>query len=219
MPRDVTLAGQEVVDYAREIGAGKPYVLGTAGPDSYDCSGLILAVFEHFAIATYPSFPREAGAQARWLATHGQQISISAASATPGAVLAIDKGPSGGGAGGNHIGFCLSPGVSFEARSTHYGIGSWPLSDHKWTGAYLVPNVDYTPPHPQEEEVPYLIVGLTGYADLFACFASGAVRPMVLAEYTWLKDKVPTVIDSTPEGKARLCRLAGIPEASLTPSP
>lgn len=170
--------GKEVVEYARYIGTGRPYILGAVGPSAYDCSGLILAVFKHFKIATFPNVPREAGAQARWLGVNGIQVSIADACNTPGAILAIDIGPAGGGAGGNHIGFCLSPGISFEARSRAYGIGSWPLSDHKWTGGYLAPGVNYHQPVPQpdpvshekEEMIPYYMLKNAKFQNIFACY-------------------------------------------------
>lgn len=172
------ITGQEVVNYAQFIGAGRPYILGAAGPAAYDCSGLILAVFQHYNIASFPALPREAGAQARWLGVNGVQIPVAEATSTPGAVLAIDIGYSGAGAGGNHIGFCLSPGISFEARSRAYGIGSWPLSVHKWTGGYLIPGVSYPQPVPQpdpvthekEEMLPYYMLKSAKYQNIFACF-------------------------------------------------
>jgi NlpC/P60 family protein len=172
--------GKEVVEYAQLIGAGRPYVLGAAGPNAYDCSGLILAVFRHFSIADFPQFPREAGAQARWLAVNGRQVPIAKATATPGAVLAIDIGAVGSGAGGNHIGFCLTPGISFEARSRSYGIGSWPLSAHHWTGGFLIPGVDYSEPVPQPPEedpdMPEFMIISTKYKNIFGVWRSGVIR-------------------------------------------
>lgn len=165
------ITGQEVVDYAKFIGTGRPYVLGATGPAAYDCSGLVLAVLQHFYLAQFPNFPREAGAQARWLGVNGKQVPVAVASVTPGAILAIDVGPSGSGAGGNHIGFCLSPGISFEARSTGYGIGSWPLSQHKWTGGYLIPKVNYTP---KETYMPTQLVRKTSTGEI-AFFIEGRV--------------------------------------------
>lgn len=172
------ITGKEVVEYAQFIGTGRPYILGAAGPSAYDCSGLVLAVLQHFNLATFPNFPREAGAQARWLAVNGTKLPVVQASAVPGAILAIDKGYSGAGAGGNHIGFCLTPGISFEARSRAYGIGSWPLSQHAWTGGYLIPGVSYDPPTPQPDPVthekenmlPYYMLKSAKYSNIFACF-------------------------------------------------
>jgi NlpC/P60 family protein len=176
------ITGRALVEYAQQIGQGRPYVLGAAGPNAYDCSGLVLAVFRHFGIADFPQFPREAGAQARWLAVNGTQVDISQACITPGAILAIDLGPVGGGAGGNHIGFCLTPGISFEARSRAYGIGSWPLSAHHWTGGYLAPGVDYTEPvpepDPEEDTLPEFMIISTKYKNIFGVWRSGVIRGM-----------------------------------------
>lgn len=146
----------EVVAYAVKIGPGHPYVLGAIGPDAYDCSGFVYAVLKHFLIGG-ATLPREAGAQSRWLATHGTPITIRTAFNTPGAILSIDKGPSGVGAGGNHIAFVRSPGFTIEARSRAYGIGTWPTSTHRWTRAALIPGVNYSTPVEDDDMMPCVI--------------------------------------------------------------
>ena len=43
------LTGSEIVAYARQF-LGYPYVWGAKGPDSFDCSGFVYYVFNHFGI-------------------------------------------------------------------------------------------------------------------------------------------------------------------------
>lgn len=43
----------EVIGYARQQ-IGKPYVYGAVGPNSFDCSGLVVAAFKHGAGKTLP---------------------------------------------------------------------------------------------------------------------------------------------------------------------
>ena len=54
-----TNKGQEIVDYAYQF-LGVPYVYGTAGPNSFDCSGFTSYVYKHFGY----SIPRSSLAQA-----------------------------------------------------------------------------------------------------------------------------------------------------------
>ena len=44
------VSGDEIVSYARQF-VGYPYVYGTRGPNSFDCSGLVCYVFSHFGIS------------------------------------------------------------------------------------------------------------------------------------------------------------------------
>jgi hypothetical protein len=55
----------ELLDYARKF-LGRPYVYGAAGPDEFDCSGLVTFVFKHFGI----SLPHHSQDQAR----HGTPV-------------------------------------------------------------------------------------------------------------------------------------------------
>lgn len=70
---------------------------------------------------------------------------------------------------------------------------------------------DVPPPPPQDgDSVPYVMIAVTGYSNVFAAFPSGVIRQMVLAEYTWLKGQnVPTITDSTTDGAQRLIVQAG----------
>lgn len=51
--------GQEIADFAKKL-VGKPYVYGSTGPNSFDCSGFIVYVYRQFGI----SLPRTSQAQA-----------------------------------------------------------------------------------------------------------------------------------------------------------
>lgn len=42
--------GADIVTYARDQ-IGKPYVFGAAGPNTFDCSGLVQYVYKHFGLA------------------------------------------------------------------------------------------------------------------------------------------------------------------------
>ncbi len=44
------VTGDEIVAYARQF-VGYPYVYGTKGPNTFDCSGLVYYVFNHFGIS------------------------------------------------------------------------------------------------------------------------------------------------------------------------
>jgi cell wall-associated NlpC family hydrolase len=62
---------------------GKPYVYGAAGPHSFDCSGLVMYVFEH---AIGKSLPHNAAAQ------YGATHHISRRHLRPGDLVFVDDG-------------------------------------------------------------------------------------------------------------------------------
>ncbi len=51
--------GQEIANFAQQL-VGKPYVYGSTGPNSFDCSGLIVYVYSKFGI----NLPRTSQTQA-----------------------------------------------------------------------------------------------------------------------------------------------------------
>lgn len=74
------------------------------------------------------------------------------------------------------------------------------------------------PPPSLEDEVPYVMIAVTGYSNVFAAFDSGAIRQMVLAELNWLKGKgVEIITDSTADGANRLIVQAGGTVHDLVP--
>lgn len=118
---------------------------------------------------------------------------------------------------------CTSPtsgGVGFHSQFRN----EWNRDGHNCPGsgrrdqipqilAYMTQVVvaqDPTSPPSLEEAVPYLMIAVTGYSNVFAAFPSGVVRQMVLAEYAWLKAQgVPMITDSTVDGAGRLIVQAG----------
>lgn len=53
------------VNYARAQ-VGKSYLFGAAGPDAFDCSGLVMRALEQIKVV----LPHQSGQQAQWFADH-----------------------------------------------------------------------------------------------------------------------------------------------------
>jgi cell wall-associated NlpC family hydrolase len=85
---------------------GKPYVYGAAGPDAYDCSGLVMWAFAQAGI----SLPHSAAAQ------YGYGTHIPPAQLQPGDIVFYEEG---GGIG--HDGIYVGNGMMIDANHT----GSW----------------------------------------------------------------------------------------------
>lgn len=98
--------------------AGKPYVLGAAGPDAWDCSSLVQAALARIGITA----PRTAQAQRDWLAM-GNGFRVPADQARPGDLFFYDSylGPHTIG----HVGFVWDPAnyTSIEAFNPANGVG------------------------------------------------------------------------------------------------
>lgn len=94
-----------------KYGTGKPYVWGATGPDSFDCSGLVMYALKHAFGIDFPHFS-------------GSQIAktqhISASEAKPGDLLGNDE----------HIGVYMGNGKYWSAMSpsSHPNIGPSPVS-------------------------------------------------------------------------------------------
>ncbi|MFR3687243.1 MAG: CHAP domain-containing protein, partial [Enterococcus sp.] len=86
---------------------GKPYVWGAEGPDSFDCSGLVMWALKQLGI----TFPHYTGDQ--WNSVQR----ITEAELKPGDL--IFYGPNAN----RHVSVYISPGVCFEAKSPAEGIG------------------------------------------------------------------------------------------------
>lgn len=91
---------------AAESQRGKPYSYGAAGPDAYDCSGLVLWAFAHAGI----SLPHYTGAQ--W--QYGSYV--SGADLKPGDVVFFGTGDSP-----YHDGIYVGNGNMIDANHT----GGW----------------------------------------------------------------------------------------------
>ncbi|QYY86101.1 tape measure protein [Pediococcus pentosaceus] len=94
-----------------KYGTGKPYVWGATGPNSFDCSGLVMYALKQAFGISYPHFS-------------GDQIAktqhISASQARPGDLLGNDE----------HIGVYMGNGYYWSAMSpsSHPNIGKSPVS-------------------------------------------------------------------------------------------
>lgn len=96
------------VDWA-QAQAGKPYVWAAAGPDTFDCSGLIIAAA---AANGLPGLPHYSGS----LIEMASPIPLEQGLTTPGALLWKP----------GHIAISRGDGTTIEARGKDYGVGNWP---------------------------------------------------------------------------------------------
>lgn len=85
---------------------GKPYVYGGAGPNSFDCSGLVMWAFAHAGV----SLPHSAAAQ------YGYGTHVSRADLQPGDIVFYDEGGSI-----EHDGIYVGGGMMIDANHT----GGW----------------------------------------------------------------------------------------------
>ena len=100
---------------------GKPYVWGAAGPDSYDCSGLVMWAFAQEGI----SLPHYTGSL--W----NSGMHISRADLEPGDLVFF-------GADLGHVGFYLGQGMMVDAPSTGLDIRVEPVWWSQYAGAVRI---------------------------------------------------------------------------------
>lgn len=91
---------------------GKPYVYGAAGPNSYDCSGLVLWAFAHAGI----SLPHSAAAQ------YGYGTHVTPSQLEPGDIVFFNEGGTIG-----HNGIYVGNGKMIDANHTGGWVGVRPL--------------------------------------------------------------------------------------------
>lgn len=84
---------------------GKPYHFGGAGPNAYDCSGLVMASWGHAGV----TLPHSSGGDARI----GRAVSL--AQAQPGDLLVY-------GSGGGHVALYVGGGMMVEAANPRDGV-------------------------------------------------------------------------------------------------
>lgn len=96
------VSGSEIVSYAKSY-LGYPYVGGTQGPNSFDCSGFVYYIFKHFGITTTTS--TKGGYK-----KYGEQI--SEANAKPGDLCVW----------GGHVGIYVGNGKIINALGPKYGV-------------------------------------------------------------------------------------------------
>lgn len=112
--------GLAVVEYAEQF-LGKPYVYGAAGPNSFDCSGLVQYVYAHFGKKLDHSSYSQAGAGSA--ATGGLQ---------PGDILIMN--------GGEHVGIYAGGGMMIEAPHTGANVRVASISGRGVCGARRIFN-------------------------------------------------------------------------------
>lgn len=103
-------------------------------PSRFDCSELI-----EWAAARAGVTPRVPdGSSNQWdhVRRHGQVLSVAAGIVTRGAFLWRP----------GHCAIALGDKTTIEARGRKYGVGTWSAAD-RFSGAGLLPGIDYTTPH------------------------------------------------------------------------
>jgi cell wall-associated NlpC family hydrolase len=94
---------------------GKSYVLGTEGPNTYDCSGLVMAAYASVGI----SLPRTTYEQVNV----GQAVSRS--DLQPGDLVFFYGGPS-------HVGIYMGNGIMVDARNSRVGVVYTNINEPWW---------------------------------------------------------------------------------------
>ena len=102
------VSGNEIVEYAKTF-LGKPYVYGASGPDSFDCSGLTMYVFNHFGI----SLPHSTYTLWDYSANYGQVIQTGSTSKAVAGDLILWQ---------SHVAIYTSNGGCIEALNYSYGV-------------------------------------------------------------------------------------------------
>lgn len=107
-----------------------------------DCSEFTQAVAWYCGLS---GFPDGAYLQAAYCRRRGTSITVAEALATPGALLFVDYGASGGNGHGNHVGISDGTGWSWEARSSRLtpNCGRFKATGRGWNYAAKYPDVAY----------------------------------------------------------------------------
>jgi len=118
-----------------------------------DCSGDVVAGLSKVGVSGVPTV---SSTQAQWCYANGGEIPIDVALDTHGALLFMgaDRGLQGFGNDG-HVAISAGDGVNFtEARGHAYGVLFDTGAGRNWSGAGLIPALDYGPGHPTIPTVP-----------------------------------------------------------------
>ncbi|MCS8607249.1 hypothetical protein EFE31_00840 [Lactobacillus delbrueckii subsp. lactis] len=111
-----------LLNAAEKYGAGKPYVWGATGPESFDCSGLVMyALKQAFGI----NYPHYSGSQ------YAASTHISKSQAKPGDLVFWGSG------GSEHVGVYAGGNNYYSAQSPSQGIGMNTLSSVVGKGSPL----------------------------------------------------------------------------------
>jgi cell wall-associated NlpC family hydrolase len=133
---------KKIIEWAQKLN-GKDYVFGRENdrrsPDEIsaeDCSELVQNACDQNGVV--PAMPDGAINQYHHCKQHDTLMSIDDAINTYGALL-FRITPDNH----NHVAFSLGTGMTFEARGSAYGIGSWEAEGRPWNHAGLIPGADY----------------------------------------------------------------------------
>jgi len=150
---------------------GDSYVFGAVAlasdsdPDAFDCSELVEWACARLEVE--PRMPDGSWNQAEHCKNHGTLIEVDEALNTPGALLFIFSSSPFEGSRPNkaHVAISLGNGKTFEARSRHYGVGTFSADGRGWTHAALIPGIEYEDstfdiPAPSEPESYSITVNL-----------------------------------------------------------
>jgi peptidoglycan DL-endopeptidase CwlO len=127
-PRQPHPIGAAVVERAVRFALaqrGKPYVYGAAGPDAYDCSGLVQAAFRPAGIR----LPRTAEEQFHV----GERVYGRAKLRRGDLVFFVSPGLSGW-----HVGLYLGDGQMVEAAGREFGVRIGAIDREGWRGAVRI---------------------------------------------------------------------------------
>lgn len=107
------MSREQVLAYARAQ-LGKPYVFNTAGPDTFDCSGLTLRAYQFAGIKPV---------MAHYTVTQYETLAHAAIGAALPGDLLFFGGYNPGAALPHHVGIYVSPGVMIDAPTEGVPVG------------------------------------------------------------------------------------------------
>lgn len=116
--------GNDIVEYARDyIGCG--YVYGHSGPDTFDCSGFVMYVFNHFGI----SLPHSSREYWNNPTDYGRVIDYNSIdNALPGDIISWN----------GHVAIYTGGGYVIEAANSKVGVAERKYDLKGWNGNYQV---------------------------------------------------------------------------------
>jgi len=116
----VRLVRNELVAFARKQ-IGDPYRAGRAGPDAFDCSGLVRYVFKQITGKTLPHYSKS---------QYNQVQKIKKSDAEPGDLVFFFKN------GAHHVGIYIGSGKMIDAPNPGKRVGISPITGSWWSRSY-----------------------------------------------------------------------------------
>jgi len=117
---EVRLVRNELVAFARKQ-IGDPYRAGRAGPDAFDCSGLVRYVFKQITGKTLPHYSKS---------QYNQVQKIRKSDAQPGDLVFFFKN------GAHHVGIYIGNGKMIDAPNAGERVGISPITGSWWGRSY-----------------------------------------------------------------------------------